>query len=226
MLFRRNEMGRLDRLEEDEVLTVRTYKVVPNAEIAWANTYEVIVDQPTVDPDVTTARLSALRNAFVTLERGLLNAAYILDRIIISTYVPDGTPYDPFTFVSYTISQPGTYFTPGNPLLPLQFCALVKRTVNYGRQGSILYRGAVAANDAIITPGGTVIETSRRNVMTGLLNSFISSVQQAGFDLVMARGRETVEIGTLRRVVGIEVKDKMTFKKLNNRYFDKARIQN
>jgi hypothetical protein len=219
-------MSQLNRLEEDEVLTVRTYKVVPNAEIAWANTYEVIVDQPTIDPSQTVQRLSALRNAFVTLERGLLNAAYILDRIIISTYVPDGTPYNPFTFVSYTISQPGTYFTPGNPLLPLQFCTLIKRIVNFGRQGSILYRGAVAANDAIVTSGGTLIETARRNVITGLFNSFISAVQQAGFDLVMARGREAVEIGTLRRVAGIEVKDKMTFKKLNNRYFDKARIRN
>jgi hypothetical protein len=219
-------MSLLSRLDQDEVLTVRTYKVVPNAEIAWANTYELIVDDPSQNVDEVAARLSALKDVFVTLERGLLNAAYLLDRIIISTYVPDGTPYNPYTFASYTISQPGLYFTPGNPLLPLQLCALIKRLVNFGRQGSLLYRGIVAANDASITPGGTIIEPGRANAIANLLNNFIGAVRQLGFDLVMARGRESVEVGTLRRVTGTEVKRDMRFKKLNNRYFDKARNTN
>lgn len=219
-------MSLLSRLDQDEVLTVRTYKVVPGAEIAWANTYELIVDDPSQDRDEVATRLSALKDAFVTLERGLLNAAYLLDRVIISTYVPDGTPYNPYTFASYTVGQPGLYFTPGNPLLPLQFCALVKRLVNFGRQGSLLYRGIVAANDASITPGGTIMEQSRANTIANLLNNFLGAVRQLGFDLVMARGRESVEIGTLRRVVGTEVKRDMRFKKLNNRYFDKARNTN
>jgi hypothetical protein len=39
----------------------------------------------------------------------------------------------------------------------------------------------------------------------------------------MARGQEAVEVGTLRRVNGFEVKPTMTYKKLNNRYFDRLR---
>jgi hypothetical protein len=216
-------MALLNRLDQDEVLTVRTYKVLPNAQIAWANTYELMVDDPSVDVNEVTTRLQNLKNVFVALERGLLNAAYFLDRIIISTYVPDGTPYNPYTFASYTIGQPGTYVTPGNPLLPLQLCTLIKRLVSYGRQGSILYRGAVAANDAVITPSGTVIDSNRINQIASLFNTFINGVTQLGFSLVMARGQQAVEVGTLRKLTGFEVKPDMRFKKLNNRYFDKAR---
>jgi hypothetical protein len=216
-------MARLNRLDEDEVLTVRTYKTIPNTQIAWANTYEVIVDNPTQDPSEASAKLESLKNVFVQAERGLLNSLFLLDRIVISTYVPDGVPYDPFSFVSYTISLPGQYASGNNPPLPLQLCALIKRIPGFGRQGSILYRGAVGSPDAVVTPSGTTIVQRRVDEIQSLFNSLLTGIQNAGFGLVMARGRQTVELGTLRRVVGIEVKNDMTFKKLNNRYFDKVR---
>jgi len=219
-------MGRLDRLEVDEVLTVRTYKTIPNTQIAWANTYEVINDTDTPDIAQVTSRLSALKNAFVQAERGLLNALFLLDRVVISSYVPDGVPYDPFTFVSYTVGMPGLYTNGNDPPLPLQLCALIKRRSPFGRQGSILYRGAVGSPDAVVTPTGTVIVQRRVTEIESLFNTLLNNIRNLGFDLVLARGREVVEIGTLRRVGGIEVKPTMTFKKLNNRYFDKLRQQN
>jgi hypothetical protein len=156
----------------------------------------------------------------------LLNAAYTLDRIIISSYVADSQPYDPFTFVSYTVSLPGQFTSGSNPLVPLQLCVLAKRLTNFGRQGSLLYRGIVTRNETTVTPTGTVISAARVTAIENALNNFLTAIRQLGFDLVMARGREQVEIGTLRRVVGIEVKQDMRFKKLNNRYFDKVRNQN
>jgi hypothetical protein len=216
-------MSLLSRLDVDEVLTVRTYKVLPGAPLAWANTYELIVDNGSVDVNEVAARLNDLKNAFVNLERNLLNVAYVLDRIIISTYVPDGTPYNPYTFASYAVNQSGTYTSGTNPLLPLQLCTVVKRIVNFGRQGTLLYRGIVTRNDAEITPGGTIISVNRANAISSLLNTWIAAVRQAGFDLVMARGSQSVEIGTLRRVTGLSVRREMTFKKLNNRYFDRVR---
>jgi hypothetical protein len=219
-------MARLNRLEEDEVLTVRTYKIVPNAQIAWANTYEVICDQPEQDPNQAELRLLQLADALTTLERGLLSTAFVLDRIVISTYVADSQPYDPFTFTSYTISQAGTYPAAGNAPLALQFCALVKRLTPFGRQGNILYRGIVGSADATITPSGTTIRQARITAIETRLNDFLTAIRNFGFDLVMARGVQTVEIGTLRRVRALEVKQDMRFKKLNNRWFDKTRQSN
>jgi hypothetical protein len=219
-------MSRINRLDLDEVLTVRTYKTVPGAQIAWANTYELIVDNPSQDVTEVTNRLNNLRDVFVTLERGLLNVAYTLDRIIISSYVADSRPYDPFTFASYTISLPGQFTSGSNPLVPLQLCVLVKRLTNFGRQGNILYRGIVTRNETTVTPTGTVVSAARINAIETALNTFLNAIRQLGFDLVMARGTQQVEVGTLRRVRALEAKQDMRFKKLNNRYFDRVRNPN
>jgi hypothetical protein len=216
-------MGLLSVLDQDEVITVRTYKLVPGAQVAWANTYELIVDDASQDRNEVVTRLNALKNAFVNLERPLLGTPYVLDRIVISTYVPDGTRYNPYTFVSFPVNLSGTYNTPPAFVLPLQFCTVIKRSVAFGRQGTLLYRGAVNSNDSFTSSAGTTIVAGRLNGIIGLFNTFLGAVRQLGFDLVMARGRESVEIGTLRRVTGFEGKTVMTFKKLNNRYFDRLR---
>jgi hypothetical protein len=216
-------MGSLANLEIGEALTVRTYKVVPGQPLAWANTYEILSNQPASQLDQVVLILERLRDIIVSFERSILNAAYVLDRIVVSTYVPDGTPYDPYTFVSFPIGLAGQYFTPGNPLLPLQFCALVKRIVNFGRQGNILFRGIVAANDAEITPSGTVIKPNRVDSIQSALNTFMSELATYGFSLAMVRGRQAVETSTLRLVSALNAKRDMTFKQLNNRYFDKVR---
>jgi hypothetical protein len=183
----------------------------------------LIVDDPTQNRSEVVARLNALKNAFVALERGLLGTPYVLDRVIISTYVPDGVPYNPYTFVSFPVNLFGVYNTLSNLILPLQLCTVIKRSVAFGRQGTLLFRGIVNSNDSDTTGGGTVIRGTRLNAITTALNTFLNAVRQQGFDLVMARGQDSVEVGTLRRVTGFEVKPNMTYKKLNNRYFDRLR---
>jgi len=212
----------LTSLEANEVLTVRTYKTVPGNKIAWANTYEVVPTVAVTDPLEVINKLEALRDIFINLERGMLNAAYTLDRIIISTYVPDGEPYNPFTFVTFSVNQAGDYFTPGNPLLPLEFCTLVKRGVVYGRQGNILYRGVVAANDAIVGPAGAVIVGARVSQLNVLLDQFKAALNSNSWKLVLASGQEAPDLSTLREVTTLTIKETMRFKKLNNRYFDRA----
>jgi hypothetical protein len=219
-------MAGLNTIEQNEVLTVRTYKIVPNANIAWANTYEIMATETITDPDEVANELQTLKTIFTNCERGLLNAAYILDRIVISTYVPDGQPYNPYTFSSFSVNLPGEYVTPGNPLLPLQFCTLVKRVVPFGRQGNILYRGIVAANNANVTSAGTIIDSSRVSQITNVLQEFKNALTTNGWRLVMVTGRETVDYSTLRIVLDLNVKSDMRFKKLNNRYFDKERDSN
>jgi hypothetical protein len=216
-------MSQINRLEEDEVLTVRVYKTAPGSQIAWANTYEVIVDNPSQDVNEVATRLNNLKNVFVNLERGLLCAAYLLDRVIISTYVPDSLPYNPFTFASYTVTAFGQYGTGSTALIPLELCTLVKRLVNFGRQGSLLYRGIVARPDVNIGATGTIIDNARVNQISSLLNTFINNVRQLGFDLVMASGQGQGNPIRVRRISGFEVKRDMRFKKLNNRYFDRLR---
>jgi hypothetical protein len=89
-----------------------------------------------------------------------------------------------------------------------------------------LYRGIVTRNETTVTPTGTVVSAARINAIETALNTFLNAIRQLGFDLVMARGTQQVEVGTLRRVRALEAKQDMRFKKLNNRYFDRVRNQN
>jgi hypothetical protein len=219
-------MGSLTNLEIGEAITVRVYKIVPNAPIAWANTYELVSKLAVSDAEGAASTLMNLKNIIVAFERSILNAAYVLDRVICSTYVADGSPYNPFSFTSFSVNLPGQYVTPGNPLLPLQLCTLVKRIVAFGRLGNLLYRGIVAANDATITSSGTVINQNRLDQIQNALANFIGNLSVNGFELAMVRGQQTVETQTLRLVSSLNVKPDMRFKKLNNRYFDKLRNTN
>jgi hypothetical protein len=216
-------MGTLENIEIGEVLTVRTYKIVPGSPIAWANTYEVVSNVAASGITPASARLRTLIDIIKNFETALLFGAYVLDKIVVSTYVPDGTPYNPFSFVSRSINQPGQYNTPGWGPLPLQLCTLVKRKVPFGRMGNILFRGIVSARDANITSSGTVITSGRLSQIQNILQSFIDQLATEDFTLVLARGRNVVETSTLRFVTALDAKADMTFKKLNNRYFDKLR---
>jgi hypothetical protein len=216
-------MGTLENIEIGEVLTVRTYKTVPGSPIAWANSYEVVSNIATSDTQTSSARINNLINIISNFERAILFVAYVLDKIIVSTYVPDGTPYNPYTFVAQAINLAGQYATPGYGPLPLQLCTLVKRNVPFGRLGNLLFRGIVSTRDADITSSGTIITAARINQIQDALDSFLNQLATNDFTLVMARGRNVVETSTLRVVTGLNARRDMRFKKLDNRYFDRLR---
>jgi len=219
-------MATLSTINQGDVLTVRTYKTLESSELAWANTYEIRSENAyTTESDVIQI-LQTLRDLFSSFERSLLYEDYTFDRVIFSTYVADSQPYDPFTFASFPVSLRGQYSTPGNPPLPLEFCTLVKRSVPFGRQGNILYRGIVTTQHTTITASGATIRNNRLAVIQDAVNTFYTSLRSLNFQLVLASGRNAVDLSTLRNVTGLVVKGDMRFKKLNNRYFDRLRNQN
>jgi len=145
---------------------------------------------------------------------------------VVSSYVADSRPYDPYTFTSIPINLPGQYSVTTIRPLPLEMCTLVKRAVPFGRQGNILYRGIVVIPDADITATGTTIRSARLQAIQQAVNNFYDALAGQNFALVMASGREQVDRRTLRYVLELSVKSDMRFKKLKNRYFDKQRNTN
>jgi len=216
-------MGTLRDLEVDEVITVKTYKIVPNAEIAWANTYEFASNQTITDPTLANDALFALAEAIKSFEVSILVDDFVFDRIVMSTYVPDSNPYNPYSFISFSYSVPGDYYIPSTTPLPLQFAALVKRRVGFGRQGNLLYRGVAHVQDVTISSGGATISPVRLNALRTAVSNFMTAISNTAFRMVMASGSPSVDPTTLRTVINLNVKERMSFKKLNNRYFDRIR---
>lgn len=80
----------LATITQGEVLTVRTYK--QNSGYLWANNYEVEATQDIANPSTA---LEFLATRIVELEKNLHIQGIIIDRVTISTYVPDTYPTIP-----------------------------------------------------------------------------------------------------------------------------------
>jgi hypothetical protein len=82
----------------------------------------------------------------VVLERLLHLRDVIIDRAAVSSYVPDSQPYDPDTLTTFPYSLPGQRSASGE-VLPLELCLFIRRNVNFGRDGRLLYRGCLTEGD-------------------------------------------------------------------------------
>ena len=198
-------------ITQGEVLTVRVYK--QSLGYLWANNYEVEATQDIANPSTA---LEFLASRIVELERGLHLSGAIIDRVTISTYVPDGQPYNPNTLAVFPFSVPGTRTGPGSALA-LEMCLFVRRNVIFGRDGRLLYRGCLT--DQQVTSSGfrAVLLPAAVTLYQNVINSWRSVGLGNEFRFVMASG---LPVPTdVRQVVNLQVSEKVVFKKFNNRYF-------
>jgi hypothetical protein len=198
-------------ITQGEVLTVRVYK--QSLGYLWANNYEVEATQDIANPSTA---LEFLASRIVELERGLHLSGAIIDRVTISTYVPDGQPYNPNTLAVFPFSVPGTRTGPGSALA-LEMCLFVRRNVIFGKDGRLLYRGCLT--DQQVTSSGfrAVLLPAAVTLYQNVINSWRSVGLGNEFRFVMASG---LPVPTdVRQVVNLQVSEKVVFKKFNNRYF-------
>ena len=198
-------------INQGEVLTVRVYK--QSLGYLWANNYEVEATQDIANPSTA---LEFLATRIVELERGLHLSGAIIDRVAISTYVPDSQPYNPNTLAVFPFSVPGTRTGPGS-VLALEMCLFVRRNVTFGRDGRLLYRGCLTDQQVSSSSLRAVLLPTAVTFYQNVINSWRSIGLGNEFRFVMASG---LPIPTdVRQVVNLQVSEKVVFKKFNNRYF-------
>jgi len=201
----------LATITQGEVLTVRVYK--QSLGYLWANNYEVEATQDIANPSTALEFLAA---RIVELERGLHLSGAIIDRVTISTYVPDSQPYNPNTLAVFPFSVPGTRTGPGS-VLALEMCLFVRRNVTFGRDGRLLYRGCLTDQQVSSSGLRAVLLPTAVTFYQNVINSWRSIGLGNEFRFVMASG---LPIPTdVRQVVNLQVSEKVVFKKFNNRYF-------
>lgn len=205
----------VDDVQSGEVFTVRTYKSYVG--FAWSNTYEI---QAAVQPVNSVTAVEAVASAFVNLERQLHIDGVIVDRVVVSTFVPDGQPYSPSAFTTIPFSL-NSLRPAVAEVLPLELTLFVRRNSPTGRDGRLLYRGCLTENDMsasafrpLLTP------TAITNLQTIFGTWLVSVFPNQDWNLVMASGPSTNPI--VRTITGFQVSQKIVVKKLNNRYYDRG----
>lgn len=204
-------------ISQGEVLTVRTYKTYGG--VAWANAYEIEALNDLPDPQ---SELEFVANRLALLERQLHGSFVEFDRVIISTFVPDGQPYNPLTFASYPINLPCLRNI--SPSADIQQCLYVRRNVAFGRDGRLLYRFALARAEIEVPQIYPELTSSARTNIQNLINSWVGEggIGNA-FRLVMAR--QTTAAIEVRPITGLQVVKRLVVKQFNNRYYDRVRQQ-
>jgi len=207
--------------DTDELFTLRIYKSVDvAADQVWANTYELQAAEPADFDDLDDAV-----DRLVAFEKAMHHDTVAFRRAVLSTAVADGAPYDPFSFVSKTLTGTGDIASPAAAsVLPLQVCLFIRRDVSTGRAGKLMFRQALGEGD-VQGRFGQIQLTSPSAVNTVLSGAITSStiddlfgpVPVANVRLVMAPG--TTPGPLVRRVAGMTAVNARIIK-YNNRYFD------
>lgn len=204
----------VDSVQTGEVFTVRSYKQYVG--FSWANTYEV---QATSEPINSITAIEALASAIVSLEQQLHISGVIVDRIVISTYVQDGEPYNPSSFTTIPVSLPGQRF-PYTEVLPLEMALFVRRNSPVGRDGRLLYRGCLLEGDMSASAFRPLISQNAVNEFQAIFGTwFNTTFPSQQWSLVMASGSPNSL--NVRQIIGFQVSERMIVKKLNNRYYDR-----
>lgn len=207
----------LSNITQGEVLTVRTYKTYGG--VAWANAYEI---EALTNLSAPESELEFVANRLALLERSLHGSFVEMDRVIVSTFVPDGQPYNPLTFASFPINLPCLRNV--SPSADIQQCLYVRRNVAFGRDGRLLYRFALARAEIEVPGIYPELATPAQTAIQNIVNDWL---QQGGignaFRIVLARQTQSgIEV---RPVVSLQVVKRIVVKQFNNRYYDRVRQQ-
>jgi len=204
----------IDAVQTGEIFTIRTYKAYTG--FGWANTYEV---QAATEPVNSVTAIEALASAFVSLERQIHLVGVIIDRVVVSTYIPDGEPYNPSSFTTIPVSLQGQRLAPAE-VLPLEMALFVRRNAATGRDGRLLYRGCLMESDMSASNFRPLMTSAAVNTFQTIVGTwFTTTFPQNQWNIVLASGKPNPT--NVRQVVGLQVSEKIAVKKLNNRYFDR-----
>lgn len=207
----------------NEVFTVRTYK---HADVAidnsWANSYEI-----KVGTSATLANLRSFMSAAMAFEAKMCLDTTVIDRGVVSTWVPDGEPYNPASFAVLDYNTPGEETSPaGTSMLSLDVCLHIRRIVDTGRFGKLFLRGLLTEGD-IQGRAGTMVLTAPGVMNTRLAGALTDSGLSDYFlpgapgdiRLVMARALTGgIETRLIEDMLAVNAKNV----KLHHKYFDRA----
>jgi hypothetical protein len=208
-------MGSIVAYDPGSFFILRIHKSwVGNPALRWTNTYEMVSTGPGGLPE-----LIAAANKVYTLERACAGYPAFFDSFTIGTWEPDGTPYDPNTFVTYGINTVGQRTFNGDPE-PAEMSVFVRKVLQTGRQGRVMWRANLAEGD-VNSVGG--LPGFANN---GYATAFNAAKVSSGIPAMFFGGDDPIHLASLtatgdhwREVMDMTVNSVRNVN-MNHRYFD------
>lgn len=129
-------------------VTLRIYKrLTANPSLVWANTYEFHSTANIAQTDVDD-----LVGAWSGFEQAMHLVGVHFDRAVVSTWVEDGTPYDPTSFITVPLSLDGTRPQPSDAL-SLNNVLFIRRQTDFGQNGKLFLRRCLVESEVNAAAG-------------------------------------------------------------------------
>lgn len=211
----------------NELFTVRIYKrIAGRPDLLWANSYELSAN--TAQPSGAAAAQGVMLR-LAQWESQFHLTDVVFDRAVFSSYVPDGEPYQPESFVvrGFTGLE-GKRALGGSEPMPLHLTLLVRRDVAFGRVGRLLYRRVLVEGDVTSPSGSPSLVPAAQTSLQGLIDAdlgepfadgILAELEGAGVTPVMAFD-DGVGSGE-RRVIQSFSAVGVTVKKFNNAFYNR-----
>lgn len=170
------------------------------------------------------ADFSAFADKLALFHASLLNTAFQIDRVVISTLAEDSSPYDVTKLAVFEQSLQGLRTSSGD-VAPLVNVVLIKRVVVGGRLGNMLLRGLLQEGD-LASPGGVPALADQ----AGLQDEVNAAVTSSGLEAHLGDPLANLQlymitkglVDNIERAIQYYIVAGLTAKKLNNKYFDKG----
>jgi hypothetical protein len=202
---------------EPDIGEAFTFRVVKshtlNPSLKWENLYEVRNRTAAVPADLVTAGMDV-----VAFEQALHYDFVQFETLTVSTWVPDGVPYNPDSFVTVPIGSTGER-TLGSDPVSLVHCLRAQMQVESGRMGFRLYRGCLAEGEIQSPAGISVFQNP------AAMNTLVSTAVSDNISEFVGTATGIVQLvlesnSNSRNVVAVNAVG-ITFKKLNNKFFNR-----
>lgn len=195
--------------------TLRLYKrLSTNPALMWANNYEFT----NLAAPVSASDIDIAIDKFAALEQSMALTDVMFDRGVFSTWVEDGEPYDPTSFVTKPLTLLGLRGISGDAL-SLNHCLFVRRATTFGQNGKLFYRRSLLESDMASSSGTPSLNG------TGTLTALAAGIAAGGIDEYMDGETQNLQLrmkSTLlvdRPITGLAVAG-IRIMQFNNRYFD------
>lgn len=207
-----------------EVFTVRVYKNLSNRQdIVWSNTYEVQAIDASAEG---IADANAVADIIVDWEQQFHLNDVQFNRAVFSTWVADGEPYNPASFITIPYdTRIGGASAGVAERLPLQMCLFLRRTAQTGRAGRALYRRCLTEADVNSPSGDPVLTSEGRALLVDRVGTGVDNLAgrlvNSPASLVMSASTGISLVPISRQVTAMEVAG-VAVRKYNNRYYDRV----
>jgi hypothetical protein len=195
-------------------VTLRTYrKLSTNPSLLFANTYEFEAQEP-----ISEGSANFLISRWTSFELLMSLTDVQADRAILSTWIEDGEPYDPTSFITVPTVGVGDRLA-GGQALSLNNVLFLRRQTSFGQNGKLFLRRVLTEED-VLAPSGTLALANQAALQAEVDDALSTSgagdylIPGEAFLMVMKSALLIQRPVTALIVAGARVMQ------YNNRYFD------